>query len=111
MKNYHIKAFEFQIKSWKNLAKKSGIQVSQWCRNCLNSVADGSILVDYTEPKMVRGVKSESDDYAVSFQFRVSGWEIDEWKQCADRSGLSIGEWCRQCLDFCVMLSVLRKVS
>ncbi len=114
MRNYHIKAYSNQIKTWKKCAKKCHLSVSQWVRDALSCVAMGSLYVPFGETEMVRGRKSEDDEIAESFQFRITDWERQEWAQCADQTGLAIGEWCRQSLDWmarsdCVI--DLRKVA
>ncbi len=100
MRNYHIKAYTSQVKSWKRCARKLGYNsVSRWVRDTLNSVVMGSVRPKFGETEMKRGVKTRDDEIAESFQFRVTPWERDEWSQCADQEGLNIGEWCRQSLD------------
>lgn len=100
MRNYHIKAYSSQVKMWKKCAKKCGVSVSKWVRLSLNKVAMESVSPMYGETEMKRGVKSDNDEIAESFQFRVTEWERSEWAQCADQTGLTIGEWCRQSLDW-----------
>jgi predicted HicB family RNase H-like nuclease len=109
MKNYHIKAYEYQVKSWKKCAKRNGISVSDWARQNLDNVVLGNLRPSFQKAQMVRGRDPEREEIAISFQFRVTDWQVSEWLQCADSEGLSIGEWCRQVLDYSVQISSLRK--
>lgn len=102
MKNYHIKAYSWQVSSWKNRAEQLGMSVSDWVRTTLNSVACDLISPNFIETKMNRGNDPERDEIAESFQFRVESSWVDVWNINADNQGLSIGEWCRQCLDYAV---------
>lgn len=100
LKNYHIKAYSNQTKTWKACGKLLNQSVSEWVREVLDSVVLGNIKPNFEKARMVRGRNPDREEIAESFQFRVTQWQIDEWTQCADSEGLSIGEWCRQCLDY-----------
>lgn len=111
MKNYHIKVYETQLEQWASVAAKSDPSLSSWIRNALDSAAVGKVRPVFTEPRMVRGRSPDREQIAVSIQFRVTEWEVQEWTQSAQAEGLLIGEWCRQVLDHVAESAILRKVS
>lgn len=100
MKNYHIKAYKSEIENWKESAENSNLNVSAWVRGVLDCIVLGQIKPSYSETQMVRGRDPDREEMAESFQFRATSWEKQEWVQCADREGLTIGEWIRQSLDY-----------
>lgn len=102
MKNYHIKAYSYQIKKWKAYARILGMSTSQLVRETLDSVVMETLRPNFHKAEMVRGCDPDREEIAESFQFRVTTWESAEWTQCADSEGLSVGEWCRQSLDYMV---------
>ncbi len=111
MKNYHIKAYEWQIATWEIAAIDAEVSTSQWVRGALDSVANETVHVPFGETEMLRGRLPDREEIARSFQFRVTEWELQEWKQSADAEGLLIGEWCRQALDYCAKSATIRKVG
>lgn len=112
MKNYHIRAYRYQIESWDMCAKIIDIPVSVWVRENLNRVATKVISPNFHETEMKRGRKQSDEEISESFQFRITPWERSEWTQCADSEGLTTGEWCRQSLDHVAgYISRFKKVS
>ncbi len=97
-KNHSLPALSGQIEVWKERAADVSMPYGDWARRALIAATQGRLRVKFTDAQLIRG-RTEREEIAEQFQFKVTDEDVTKWQRHAEAEGLARAEWCRQVLD------------